>query len=94
VVKEWCVNTLDLKFFGVQAANPVENTPLLKWVYTPLLYARQAKTHSIRTEHQLEGAVHILSMTYLHNVDNKVIVLDAVYDPILPLLHAVPIMSR
>jgi hypothetical protein len=44
VVKEWCVNTLDLKFFGVQAANPVENTPLLKWVYTPLLYARQAKT--------------------------------------------------
>jgi hypothetical protein len=106
VVKEWCVNTLDLKFFGVQAANLVENTPLLKCVYTPLLYARQAKTlgsgaeklrvkhYSIRTEHQLKGAVHILSMTYLHNVDNKVIVLDAVYDPILPLLHAVPITSR
>ena len=37
-------NTLDLKFFGVQAANLVENIPLLKCVYTPLLYARQAKT--------------------------------------------------
>ena len=54
----------------------------------------RVKHYSIRTEHQLEGAVHTLSMTYLHNVDNKVIVLDAVYDPILPLLHAVPIMSR
>jgi hypothetical protein len=54
----------------------------------------RVKHYSIRTEHQLKGAVHLLSMTYLHNVDNKVIVLDAVYDPILPLLHAVPIMSR
>ena len=54
----------------------------------------RVKHYSIRTEHQLKGAVHILSMTYLHKVDNKVIVLDAVYDPILPLLHAVPIMSR
>ena len=54
----------------------------------------RVKHYSIRTEHQLEGAVHTLSMTYLHNVDNKVIVLNAVYDPILPLLHAVPIVSR
>jgi hypothetical protein len=54
----------------------------------------RVKHYSIRTEHQLEGAVHILSMTYPHNVDNKVIVLDAVYDPILALLHVVPITSR